>query len=133
MEEVLDYPNDTFDYVILSQTLQQVYNPDKLLQEILRIGKRVIVSFPSFSYWNIRIQLMFHGRAPVSKELPYQWYDTPNIRVIPLKDFRTFCNQFGFEIVKETAIASDPKEEQGKIVTFLPDLFAKHGIFMLEK
>ncbi|MEI6222617.1 MAG: methionine biosynthesis protein MetW [bacterium] len=132
-EELSDYPDQTFDYIILSQTLMQVFHPDKMLTEMLRIGKRCVVSFPSFSYWPIRFQLFFRGTAPVSKELPYQWYDTPNIRVIPLKDFRSFCKTFDFTIAKEVAVASDPRDEDGRIVTVFPDFFAQYGIFMLGK
>ncbi len=133
MEEILDYPEQTFDYVILSQTLQQVYQPDQIIQEMLRIGKKCIVSFPNFSYWKIRSQLLFKGHAPVSKELPYEWYNTPNIRVITLKDFREFCKKYKFKILKEIAISSNPRTTTGKIVKFLPDWFAQYGIFMLGK
>ncbi|MBT8331495.1 MAG: methionine biosynthesis protein MetW, partial [Deltaproteobacteria bacterium] len=82
--EVLDYPDLAFDYVILSQTLQQVYAPDKLIRAIMRIGKKGIVSFPNFSHWACRLQLLYTGFAPVTKQLPYQWYNTPNIRVITI-------------------------------------------------
>jgi methionine biosynthesis protein MetW len=78
-EEVLDYPDDTFDYIILSQTLQQVYEPGKLIQSLLRIGKKGIVSFPNFSHWRVRLQLLITGYAPITKQLPYEWYDTPNM------------------------------------------------------
>jgi len=129
--EVLDYPDKAFDYVILSQTLQQVYEPDVLLKSILRVGKQAIVSFPSFSQWRIRLQLLLKGRAPVSKELPYQWYDTPNIRVMTLKDFRKFSRDVGFHIVRETAVKTRREDTEGKTVSFLPDLFATYGIFLI--
>ena len=94
-EEVLDYEDDTFDYVILSQTLQQVYEPAKLIQAMLRVGKKGIVSFPNFGQWGIRLQLLVRGRAPITRQLPYEWYDTPNIRVITIKDFRNIsCSTF---------------------------------------
>jgi methionine biosynthesis protein MetW len=132
-EEVLDYPDNTFDYVILSQTLQQVYEPDGLIRALLRIGKKGIVSFPNFSHWGIRLQLLTTGRAPISKELPYQWYDTPNIRVITLRDFRGFARKSGFKIIKEVAISTYHHDTRGHIVTFMPSLFATYGIFLIGK
>ena len=106
MREILDYPDKAFDYVILSQTLQQVYDPAGLIKSLLRVGGKGIVSFPNFSHWAIRLQLMSTGRAPISRELPYNWHDTPNIRVITIKDFRRFAHEVGFRIHKEVAIKS---------------------------
>lgn len=130
-EEVLDYPDKTFDYVILSQTLQQVYKPDELIQSLLRVGRRGIVSFPNFSHWVIRMQLLLSGYAPVTKQLPYEWYNTPNIRVITLKDFRKFSKEVGFEILKEAAIDTNNHDKRGNIVEFLPTLRATYGIFLI--
>jgi methionine biosynthesis protein MetW len=132
-EEVLDYPDNTFDYVIVSQTLQQVYEPDKLIQSLLRIGKKGIVSFPNFSHWGIRLQLVRTGYAPITKQLPYEWYDTPNIRVITIKDFRKFSKDVGFKILKEVAINTNSHDRYGNIVTFLPNLRATYGIFLIGK
>jgi methionine biosynthesis protein MetW len=130
-EEIEDYPDDAFDYIILSQTLQQIYEPAKLIREMLRVGKRGIVSFPNFTHLRNRFQMFFTGRAPVSKELPYEWYDTPNIRVIPITDFRRFCKGIGVSIVKEAAISTHHHDTKGVTITFLPNLFATFGIFML--
>lgn len=130
-EEVLDYEDDTFDYVILSQTLQQIYEPAKLIQSSLRIGKKGIVSFPNFGHWSIRLQLLARGHAPITKQLPYEWYDTPNIRVITIKDFRRFSKEVGFNILKEVAINTHHLDRQGKIVKFLPNLRATYGIFLI--
>ncbi len=130
-EEIQDYPDDTFDYVILSQTLQQVYEPAMLIQSQLRIGKKGIVSFPNFSCWNVRLQLLATGYAPITKQLPYEWYDTPNIRVITLKDFRKFSKEVGFKIIKEVAINTQNQAKSGKIIKFLPTLFATYGIFLI--
>ena len=131
--EILDYADNSFDYVILSQTLQQVYEPASLLQELLRVGSRGIVSFPNFSHWCIRLQLLFKGYAPISKQLPYEWYDTPNIRVITLKDFRKFSKEVGFKILKEVAINTNSQDKRGSIVSVIPNLFATYGIFMIGK
>jgi len=130
-EEIQDYPDDTFDYVILSQTLQQVYEPAMLIQSQLRIGKKGIVSFPNFSCWNVRLQLLVTGYAPITKQLPYEWYDTPNIRVITIKDFRKYSKEIGFKIIKEVAINTQNQAKSGKIIKFLPTLFATYGIFLI--
>jgi len=119
-EEVRDYPDGHFDYVILSQTLQQVYDPASLIGQMLRVGKRGIVSFPNFAFYRIRGQLLFRGRAPVSRELPYEWYDTPNIRVITIRDFRRFCRKEGFAIEHETAVRTPHHHEKGRVVRFSP-------------
>lgn len=127
--EVLDYPDNAFDYVILSQTLQQVYEPAALLRSILRIGKKAVVSFPNFSHWLVRLQLLTTGYAPVTRQLPYQWYDTPNIRVISLKDFRKFSRTVGFKIFKEAAISIH--DRKGNTIQWLQNLRATYGIFLI--
>jgi len=130
-QEILDYPDDTFDYVILTQTLQQIYEPSALIQAMLRIGKKGIVSFPNFSHWNIRMQLLLKGYAPISQQLPYEWHNTPNIRVITLKDFRRFADQTGFDIIKEVAINTHNEDRSGKIIKIFPNLRATYGIFLI--
>ena len=130
-EEVPDYPDQTFDYVILSQTLQQVYEPDTLIRAIMRIGKRGIVSFPNFSHWTCRMQLLASGYAPVTKQLPYEWYNTPNIRVITIKDFRKFIHDVGLKILNEVAINTHSQDRYGKIIKFLPNIRATYGIFLI--
>ncbi|MFW5734338.1 MAG: methionine biosynthesis protein MetW [Oceanidesulfovibrio sp.] len=133
VEEVRDYPSGFFDVVILSQTLQQVYYPEQVIQEMLRVGTRCIVSFPNFSHWRIRSQIVFTGRAPVTRELPHEWFDTPNIRVITLKDFRRFCAQKGFAIEKQVAIDTDYRKEQGHALRLFANWRAFYGIFLLGK
>ncbi|MBW2095822.1 MAG: methionine biosynthesis protein MetW [Deltaproteobacteria bacterium] len=132
-KEILDYPNGAFDYVILSRTLQQVYEPAELVRSLLRVGKRGIVSFPNFSHWRVRLQLLGSGYAPVTRQLPYEWYNTPNIRVITLKDFRKFSKKVGFRILKMAAIVSDFNGTEGRLVTFVPNLRATYGIFLIGK
>ncbi len=132
-EEVDDYPTDSFDYVVLSQTLQQVFEPAELLFSLARIGRKVIVSFPNFSHYSIRLQLLLIGSAPKNDQLPYSWYDTPNIRVITLRDFRKFSRDVGYTIVKEIAINTNPANSEGHIVHFLTDLRATYGIYIIEK
>jgi len=130
-KEINDYPDNRFDYVVLSQTLQQVYEPAELLQNLVRIGRRVIVSFPNFSHWGVRMQVLFTGRAPKNEQLPYDWYDTPNIRVITLKDFRLFMKKIGVCILKETAINTHHHDIRGHIIGFLPNWRATYGIFLI--
>ena len=132
-EEVLDYPDNAFDYVILSQTLQQVYEPDTMIRSMLRIAKKGIVSFPNFSHWRIRWQLLLTGNAPKTKQLPYEWYNTPNIRVITLKDFRKFARKVGIRIVKEVGINTNSQDRRGTVTRRLSDWWATYGIFMVEK
>ncbi len=132
-EEVLDYPDDTFDYVILSQTLQQVYKPSELIRSMLRIGKKGVVSFPNFSHWKVRLQLLLSGYAPITRQLPYEWYNTPNIRVITLKDFKKYSKEVNFKILKEAAINTQNEEKWGSIIKVLPNLRATNGIFLIGK
>jgi methionine biosynthesis protein MetW len=132
-KETLDYADGTFDYVILSQTLQQVWKPGHVIDEMMRIGSRGIVSFPCFNHWSIKFQTLVRSRAPVTRELPYSWWDTPNIRVITLRDFRTFCAGRGIRILREIDISTHHRDESGKIVRILPDWFARYGIFLIAK
>jgi methionine biosynthesis protein MetW len=131
--ETRDFADGSFDYVILSQTLQQVFDPDQIIAEMLRIGRIGIVSFPCFNHFAIKLQLLLKSRAPVTEELPYEWYNTPNIRVITLRDFRAFCARRGIRIIDEIAISTHHRDETGKVVRFLPDWFAKYGIFGLTR
>ncbi|MEW6219550.1 MAG: methionine biosynthesis protein MetW [Thermodesulfobacteriota bacterium] len=130
-QEIADYADGRFDYVILSQTLQQVFAPDQLLREMLRVGRRGIVSFPNFGHWAIRLQLLLAGVAPISRSLPYEWYDTPNIRVITLKDFRQFARKKGFRILTEIDIDTDARQAKGRIVRVAANLRATYGIFLI--
>ncbi|MCQ2055724.1 MAG: homoserine O-acetyltransferase [Fibrobacter sp.] len=95
---ISDFKNGSFDYAIINRTIQEIRDPVALLNELLRVAKRAIVTFPNFGHWTTRGSLMLHGRMPKSKELPYEWYDTPNIRVLTLKDFYTLCNKEGLKI-----------------------------------
>ena len=122
-----DYSSKRFDYVILNESLQQVLHPQKVILESLRVGKKVIVGIPNFCNIRARWQIFSKGRVPVTKELPYQWYDTPNLRFLSLKDFRYFCRDNDITIRKEIGLLED------KVVRFRPNLFANKGLFLLEK
>lgn len=122
-----DYANKRFDYVILNESLQQVLHPQKVILEACRVGKKVIVGIPNFCHIRARFQIFFRGKVPVTHQLPYEWYDTPNLRFLSLKDFRKFCKKNGIRILKEIGIAEDG------IVAFRPNLFAKAGLYLLER
>lgn len=130
-EEMEDYAEKSFDYVILSQTLQQIFEPAAIIRSMLRIGWKGIVSFPNFSHWDIRRQLLITGKAPVSAQLPFEWHNTPNIRVITIKDFREYAREVGFTILKEIAINTKSDDKSGRRIRFLTNLRATYGIFLI--
>jgi len=132
-EELEDYPDDAFDYAICSQTLQQVYDPSTLITAMLRVAKKGVVSFPNFGHISVRYQLATTGRAPVTPELPYEWHNTPNIRVLSLNDFKGFARQAGFKILKKAAINTKNQHASGRRIFLLPNLFATYGIFLIGK
>ncbi len=122
-----DYSKQRFDYVILHESLQQVLNPRNVILESLRVGKRIIVGIPNFCHSRARLQIFFRGRVPITKELPYQWYDTPNLRFLSIKDFRYFCRDEDIQIVKQVGIVGN------RTVRFRRNLFSNIGIFLLQK
>lgn len=128
--ELAGFPDRSFDYVVVSQTLQQAYAPTELIRQMLRVGRLGIVSFPNFCYLPVRLQMAFSGHVPVTPELPYQWCNTPNIRVLSLEDFRTYARYVPFAIRR--ALAVNPSDD-GSIreVRFWPNLLASYGIFMI--
>ena len=126
--EVLPYyPDSSFDYVVLSQTLQQASDTLKVLDEALRVGSRVVASFPNFGYWKVRLQLLLTGRAPVTEALPYEWYNTPNIRLLTVRDFRTFARSQGMRVVHCFYMGKHRR------VRFWPNLRAVEALFIVER
>ncbi len=117
--------------MILNQTIQNTKRPEYVLREIMRIGTRVIISFPNFSHILIRMNLFFRGKMPKTKSLPYEWYDTPNIHMLSIKDFRTFCRQKGFSIEKEINFNTNTNNSTSSKKIVLPNLFAMYGLFVL--
>jgi len=124
-----NYADKSFDYVILSQTLQTVKNPEKVFRELLRVGRKVLVSFPNFAYWRCRMQMFFGGRAPLTGHLPFDWYDSPNIHFLSLKDFERFCKKLGVEIERRIPLA----KTRLRPVRFAPNLFAEQAIYVTSK
>ena len=130
VEQGLAYYGDkSFDYVILSQTVQTIENPEKVLKELLRVGKKVIVSFPNFAYWRCRAQLLFRGAAPVTRQLPFRWHDSPNIHCLSIKDFDQFCKSLGVKVEKKIPLAKSSLRP----VRFAPNLFAEQVIYIASK
>lgn len=122
-----EYPDQSFDYVILNQSLQQVKRVDYVIREALRVGKKVIIGFPNFAHIASRLQLFFRGRAPVTPSLPYSWYETPNLRFLSILDFLEYCQRVAIKI--ERSIYCTDK----KIITVFPSIFASNGIFVITK
>jgi methionine biosynthesis protein MetW len=126
-EGLSGYPDESFDYVIMNESLQEVKKPDTVFKEALRVGKRLIVGFPNFSHISSRLQMLFSGRVPVTPSLPYQWYDTPNLHFLSISDFQDYCK---LRALKIEAAAYLSKEKR---VSFLPNLLAEQGLFLLSK
>ena len=126
-EALAYYPDASFDYVILSQTLQQAGDTLTVLDQALRVGRRVVASFPNFGHWLVRLQLLCRGRAPVTKALPYQWYDTPNVRSLTVRDFRAFTREQGMRIVGEFFMAEKRR------VRLWANLRAVDALFIVER
>lgn len=129
-EGLKHYKDKSFDCVIFNQTIQVVKNSLLVLEEALRVGKKVIISFPNFGHWQIRFQYLFSGRMPKSKALPYEWYNTPNIRVLTIKDFRSLCKENNIRILKEVDYVD--RNGKSKAVNLCPNLFASNSIFVVE-
>ncbi len=122
-----EFADNSFGYVILNQTLQQVKKPDYALKEALRVGEKVIVGFPNFVQASARFQIFFRGRVPVTKALPYEWFDTPNLHFLGIADFLDYCKQRNIHIEDSAFIRKNRK------VMLLPNLFAETGLFLLSK
>lgn len=120
------FESGSFDYVILSQTLQSMKHTERIMQEMLRVGRQAIVTFPNFGYWQHRLQIIA-GRMPVSRDLPYQWYDTPNIHLCTLKDFESFCATLNVRILERSVI------HRGHQVSVLPNLFGSLAVYRVER
>ncbi|OFZ68249.1 MAG: methionine biosynthesis protein MetW [Betaproteobacteria bacterium RBG_16_58_11] len=120
------FESGSFDYVILSQTLQSMKHTERIMQEMLRVGRQAIVTFPNFGYWQHRLQIIA-GRMPVSRDLPYQWYDTPNIHLCTLKDFEAFCATLNVRILERSVI------HRGHQVSVLPNLFGSLAVYRVER
>jgi methionine biosynthesis protein MetW len=131
--DLADYPNDGFDYVILSQTLQATRQPRVVLEHMLRIGRRAIVSFPNFGHWNIRLQILLGGQMPRTRNLPYAWYETPNIHFCSIKDFRELCFAAGAKMDQAVALNAWGRQMRLKMPWWFWNLFGEQAVFLLSR
>ncbi len=131
--DLADYPDDSFDYVILSQTLQATRNPRRVLEQMLRIGKRAVVSFPNFGYWRIRLQVMFGGRMPITENLPLAWYETPNIHFCTIRDFVALVDEVDAQIDRAVALNSSGAPMRVSAPWWVWNLFGEQAVFLLER
>ncbi|MBH20321.1 MAG: methionine biosynthesis protein MetW [Alphaproteobacteria bacterium] len=127
------YPENSFDFVILSKTLQSMIEPKKTLEELLRIGKNAIVSIPNFAHWKVRLYLLLHGRMPVTPSLPDTWYNTENIHLCTIKDFINLCEELEIQIIKSVVL-----DKKGNLLNFANriksvNLIGEQGIFLLKR
>ena len=129
--ELHQFPDQSFDFVVLSQTLQAFYNPEKVLKDLLRIGKSVIISIPNFGYWKVRTSLLFFGKMPVTKTLPNSWYNTPNLHMCTIKDLFHFCVEKNIKIKKAVGVNEDKTSEIKKSNLEIKNFFSKLGIFLI--
>jgi methionine biosynthesis protein MetW len=125
------YPDDAFDYVILSQTLQATREPREVLSQMLRVGKHAIVSLPNFAHWQVRLRLAFGGRMPQTPSLPFKWYDTPNIHLCSLDDFRALCRDMGVKV--ERAVVLDRYSQPIRLPPMLSNLMGEQAVFLLRR
>ena len=129
--ELHQFPDQSFDYVILSQTLQAFYKPEEVLKNLLRIGKSVIVSIPNFGYWKVRVKLLFFGEMPITKTLPNTWYNTPNLHMCTIKDLFKFCDEKKIVIKKVIGVNEDSTSLIKKGNLEIKNLLSKLGIFLI--
>jgi len=129
-EALIDYEDNSFDYIIINNTLQQIYNLDFVMKEMLRVGKKIIVGMANFTFWKIRFSLLLKGKLPITTFYKYQWYNTPNIRLISVKDFQNFCIKHNSEI---TNFYGSIKSEFYQIPFYISNILSKYSIFICQK
>ena len=131
--DLKQFPDLSFDYVILSQTLQAFMNPENVIKDLLRVGKKVIVTIPNFGHWKVRVDLLFKGEMPITKNLPYEWYNTPNLHMCTIQDFYNFCNNKGINIFKTISLNGQKTSKITSSNLKFKNLISELGIFLLEK
>ena len=132
-KDLKQFPDKSFDYVVLSQTLQAFLDPELVISELLRVGKKAIVTIPNFGYWKVRLHLLTKGTMPITKTLPDQWYNTPNLHMCTIKDFVHFVKSRNFKIFKSLALNEKNVSLINDTNLGLKNLFADLGIFLIEK
>ena len=132
-KDLHQFPNSSFDYVILSQTLQAFYNPEKVIDDLLSLANKAIVTIPNFGYWKVRIHLLLKGTMPVTENLPNEWYNTPNLHMCTIKDFFNFCSKKKIELYKSIALNDEKTSEINSGNINLKNLSSELGIFLIKK
>jgi len=130
--DLKDYPSDAFDYIVLSQTLQATRKPHQVLRQLVRIGRRAIVSFPNFGHWRVRWQLLTRGRMPVTDSMPLQWFDTPNIHFCTILDFMGLCDELGIVVEQGLVISRSGRPSPIRSIG-AANLFGEQGLFLLRR
>ena len=131
-KELVQFPRKSFDYVVLSQTLQAFFNPEEVLEQLLRIGKQTIVTIPNFGYWKVRLHLLFQGTMPITKNLPNEWYNTPNLHMCTIKDFVNFCRKKNIKIDRSMCVTDEKISEITNKNMVYKNIFSQLGIFLIE-
>ena len=131
--DLKQFPDNSFDYVVLGQTLQAFINPEIVIKELLRVGKKTIITIPNFGHWKVRLNLLIKGTMPVTKSLPNDWYNTPNIHMCTIKDFVKFSKIINFKIFKSLALVNKNISNINNSNLFFKNIFAELGIFLIEK
>ena len=132
-KDLFQFPNSSFDFVILSQTLQAFLNPEKVLDELLRVGKKAIVTIPNFGNWRVRLNLLFKGTMPITETLPHKWYNTPNLHMCTIKDFYNFCDNKNINFIKSLALNNERVLNITRNNLGVRNLYSDLGIFLIEK
>jgi len=132
-KELQQFPNSSFDYAILSQTLQAFYNPEKVIDDLLRVSKKAIVTIPNFGFWKIRLHLLLKGTMPITKNLPDEWYNTPNLHMCTIKDFFNFCSKKNIKLDQSIALNNEKTSPINSGNLNLKNLSSELGIFLIEK
>ena len=131
-KELIQFPAKSFDYVVLSQTLQAFLYPEEVLNQLLRIGKQTIVSIPNFGYWKIRLHLLFKGTMPITKNIPYEWHNTPNLHMCTIQDFVNFCEKKNIKIDKSMCLTNEKISEINNLNMKYKNIFSQLGIFLIQ-
>jgi methionine biosynthesis protein MetW len=132
-KDLLQFPDSSFDFVILSQTLQAFLNPEIVIKELLRVGKKAIVTIPNFGFWKVRLHLLIKGTMPITKNLPDEWYNTPNLHMCTIKDFYNFCENRKIKLDKSLALHNEKISSINKLNLNIKNLSAELGIFLIER
>tara|TARA_B100001173_G_scaffold273269_1_gene252218 strand:+ start:3608 stop:4204 length:597 start_codon:yes stop_codon:yes gene_type:complete len=132
-KDLKQFPNSSFDYVVLSQTLQAFYKPEKVINDLLRVANNAIVTIPNFGYWKVRLHLLFKGTMPITKNLPDEWYNTPNLHMCTIKDFFNFCSKKKIQLNKSIALNGEKTSKISNINLNLKNFYSELGIFLIQK